>query len=120
VKALVADKIKTGILSVGDVAGGMVSKAAFFSRTGKVYGFIGDDASDSGFQGAAFRELRAGGITDPITGNFNPFDAKFVCDDSGNVTLKGGTLYLGPGSTGDLGKIFLYSQSSVYGFLGHR
>jgi hypothetical protein len=117
VKALVADKIKTGILSVGDVAGGMVSKAAFFSRTGKVYGFIGDDADESGFQGAAFRELRAGGITDG-SGNFNPFDAKFICDDSGNVTMKGSTLYLGPGSTGDLGKIFLYSQSSVYGFWG--
>jgi hypothetical protein len=118
VKALVADKIKTGILSVGDVAGGMVSKAAFFNSTGKVYGFIGDDSGSSGFEGAAFRELRAGGITDPVTGNFNPLNAKFVCDNSGTVTLKGSTLYLGPGTTGDLGKIFLYSQTSVYGFWG--
>jgi hypothetical protein len=54
IKELAADKITTGILSVGG-GGGKVSKFAVFNNGGSAIGWIGDDTASSGYDGAWFK-----------------------------------------------------------------
>jgi hypothetical protein len=86
IKALAADKIKTGVLEVGgaDTGGDRVSRFKVFDTTtptANLIGWIGDDSAASGFVGAWFKRILIGG-TSPAT-------AKIVADSSGNVSISG-------------------------------
>lgn len=76
-KELAAEKINTGILSVGG-GGSKVSKFAIFNTLNQAIGWIG---VDSGYEGAWFKRILIGGTA--------PASAKIVFDALGNGAITG-------------------------------
>jgi hypothetical protein len=85
VKALAAEKINTGILSVGG-GGSKVSKFAVFDTANSAIGWIGDDTAGSGYVGAWMKRMLIGG-TSPAT-------AKIAAGSDGSVTITDAPLTL--------------------------
>lgn len=119
-KALAADKIKTGILEVGGaVSGGQrVSRFKVFDTatpTPNLIGWVGDDSAASGYVGAWFKRILIGGTS--------PASAQIIADASGNVAISGallvsGTVYLGALGPGTLPVGVVYAGTILASQIG--
>lgn len=118
IKALSAGKITTGKMKVGGK-----SATGGYDKPGQIsiwrpnagnngedmIGWIGE-TDDHGYTGAWFHSLWVGG-SDPST-------APLIADNSGNLTIKGSGIYVGPGVSGGDGAIFVYNAAAIIGYIG--
>lgn len=84
-KDVAAEKIKTGVLSVGG-GGNKVSRFAVFDVSNNPIGWIGDDSGSSGYVGAWFKQILIGGTS--------PAGWRIASDASGNVAIQDSTFVL--------------------------
>ena len=106
---LSAAQINTGTFSVGyNVNGSNIpGKIAVYNHSGLAVGWIGDDYSGSGYDGAWFKRILCGGTS--------PGTAQIYCDSSGNAYF-GGTLLSGAEYTGALSAVQITSGTLSVGY----
>jgi hypothetical protein len=111
INKLSADKINAGTLKVGGYVGGGTVAGQILIVDNDNYSMLGwiGKSTDNAYRGAWFPLLRVGG-SDPSTAT--------LVATSTSLTLKGSSLFVGPGTFGSNGQVWVYNGSNIIAWIG--